>query len=357
MYKKILVSLLSITIIIGTFSSCKEIKPQEIKPQETQPIPDSSSAPKQDANINPLTGNSDLNNAMIDKRPVSFIINNSPKAWPQYGISDADILYEWPYEGSSTRIMGIFADYTKTQTVGPLRSVRHDFVELSMPYNTVFIHWGGSYAGYNWIKNYNINNFDGQTGYKCFFRDKNRRKNGYSLEHTGMLSTAEFTNVLVEQQVDMNYKSSPAFNFNQQQTPIIFDDTVANSFSVKLSSEVTCDLNYDPATHKYNKSEFGKPQIDASNNTQVSTENVFILYSNITSFKNDPVLRDLHLEQGGYGYYITQGTKTKINWIKPSEKEHIKYTLEDGTPLVVNKGKSLIMFANNDEVNNTVFNS
>lgn len=354
MFKKVLITVLSATMIISSLSSCKKVEHKEVVSKN---VSESSSEAPKPTNINPLTGTADLNPSMLNKRPVSFIINNSHSAWPQYGISDADILYEWPYEGSATRIMALFADYTKPQTVGPLRSVRHDFVELSIPYNTVFVHWGGSYAGYNWLENYNINNFDGQSGYESFFRDQNRLDSGYSLEHTGMISTSAFTQTLQSNNIDMNYQTSPAFKFNESETPITFPDTMANSVSVKLSGEVTCDLNYDAATKKYNKSEFGEPQLDASNNVQVSTDNVFILYSNITSFNGDPTLRDLHLEDGGYGYYLTQGTKTKINWTKPSVESPIKYTLENGEELVVNQGKSLIMFAYNEESSNTVFNS
>lgn len=352
MLKKIIISVLATTLLLSSFASCKKVQPQPATPKESV----SSEAPKP-TNINHLTGVADMNPAMLNKRPVSFIINNSHSAWPQFGISDADILYEWPYEGSATRIMALFADYTKPKTVGPLRSVRHDFVELSMPFNTVFVHWGGSYAGYDWINKHGINSFDGNTGYESFFRDEGRLNSGYSLEHTGMISTSAFTQTLQSNNIDMNYQTSPAFKFNDKETPISFEDKVANSVSVKLSGEVTCDLNYDPATKKYKKSEFGEPQKDASNNAQVQTDNVFILYSNITSFNGDPILRDLHLEQGGYGYYLTQGTKIKIKWIKPSEKSPIEYTLENGDPLVVNTGKSLIMFAYNEETENTVFNS
>lgn len=354
MYKKIFACILMSCLVVGNLSSCKKVETK--KTELSSQVSTSSEVPKP-TNINPLTGTADLNPAMLQKRPVSFIYNNSHSAWPQYGISDADILYEWPYEGSATRIMAVMADYTKPKTVGPLRSVRHDFVELSIPLHTVFVHWGGSYAGYNWIEKYGIDNFDGGSGYKSFFRDQDRLNNGVSLEHTGMLSTADFTETLSSNNIDLNYENKPAFKFNDTETPIVFDDKVANSISVKLSGEVTCDLTYDTATKKYNKSEYGEPQLDASNNVQVATDNVFILYANITSFDGDSILRDLHLEQGGYGYYITQGSKTKINWVKPSAESELNFTLESGEPLTVNVGKTLVMFAYDEEASNTVFNS
>ena len=78
---------------------------------------------KAESTINPLTGEEvTAQEAVV--RPQSFIINNAEKAWPQCGISEADIVYEWPYEGSATRLMAVFTDCTAAETVGPLRSGR-----------------------------------------------------------------------------------------------------------------------------------------------------------------------------------------------------------------------------------------
>jgi len=44
----------------------------------------------------------------------------------------------------------------------------------------------------------------------------------------------------------------------------------------------------------------------------------------------------------GTGYYITNGKLVNINWSKSSRADRTKYTLEDGTPLVLNPGNTYI---------------
>ena len=45
------------------------------------------------------------------KRPLAIMIENTPDALPQFGIENADVVYEAMVEGSITRLMGIFENY------------------------------------------------------------------------------------------------------------------------------------------------------------------------------------------------------------------------------------------------------
>ena len=299
---------------------------------------------KAESTINPLTGEEvTAQEAVV--RPQSFIINNAEKAWPQCGISEADIVYEWPYEGSATRLMAVFTDCTAAETVGPLRSVRHDFVEMSMPLNTIFVHWGGSKPGYAALKSYDIENVDGMTGYSCFFRDQDRLNAGTALEHTAMVDTAK----LVEQIAKLGYATEteiePAYQFNTEEEPIVFEDVLATDVTIQISGETTCNLQYDAEIEKYTKYEYGRQQVDANNDQPVELDNVFILYGRISSYDGEHVWRDLKLEEGGTGYYLTRGTKTPITWEKKDQNAGFVYKKETGEELVVNPGNSWVIIA------------
>ena len=75
--------------------------------------------------INPLTGEAVEE---LLTRPIQVSIDNAAPARPQSGLSAADIIFEYPVEGSITRIQAIF--YTKLpETVGPVRSARPYFVD------------------------------------------------------------------------------------------------------------------------------------------------------------------------------------------------------------------------------------
>ena len=65
------------------------------------------------ANQNLLTGVPDLTDGAIGKRPVAVMVNNVSYAMPQYGVGQADIIFEIPVEGDATRFMALYGDYTQ----------------------------------------------------------------------------------------------------------------------------------------------------------------------------------------------------------------------------------------------------
>ena len=120
---------------------------------------------------NPLTGLK-MNESAIGKRPVAFMVENTPPARPQWGMDDVnyapDIILEAEVEGGISRMLWIWADYNKMPyMVGPVRSARPPFVRFSEFFDAMFVHWGmsetgGGYTGadyYFW--NDGVNHLDG----------------------------------------------------------------------------------------------------------------------------------------------------------------------------------------------------
>ena len=88
----------------------------------TQPPPSTSTAPAVAANAGPLTG------LAVDPpgpaRPALVVkIDNAPKARPQAGINDADVVVEEGVEGGVTRFATLFQSHD-APAVGPVRSAR-----------------------------------------------------------------------------------------------------------------------------------------------------------------------------------------------------------------------------------------
>ena len=61
---------------------------------------------------------------VVDRRNMAVMIDNIKIALPQYGISQASIIYEAPVEGRITRLMALFEDYDDLDHIGPVRSSR-----------------------------------------------------------------------------------------------------------------------------------------------------------------------------------------------------------------------------------------
>ncbi len=75
-------------------------------------------------NINPLTGLEVSDPAVLDRKPVGVKINNYPRTdRPQWGLSLADIVYEYYHNNDLPRFHAIFYGQDAT-TAGPIRSGR-----------------------------------------------------------------------------------------------------------------------------------------------------------------------------------------------------------------------------------------
>ena len=74
--------------------------------------------------INPLTGLPSTS-VVQNSRPVAVMINNHLDSLPQYGITQADIIYEIPVEGGITRFMAVYENYSTVPNVCSVRSCRY----------------------------------------------------------------------------------------------------------------------------------------------------------------------------------------------------------------------------------------
>ena len=80
---------------------------------------------------NLLTGLATLTDEAVGKRPVAVMVNNTKASFPQYGIAQADIIFEVPVEGAETRFMAMYGDYTQVPKICSVRSCRMYFPEFS----------------------------------------------------------------------------------------------------------------------------------------------------------------------------------------------------------------------------------
>ena len=126
------------------------------EPAEPDPAPETPEEPIADpdlfvpeGNVNPLTGLCDgISDEALERRPIAVMINNMIKALPQWGISQADIIYEMLAEGRITRLLAIFQDYSKIEYLASVRSARPYYLELALGHDALFVHAGGSPEAY-----------------------------------------------------------------------------------------------------------------------------------------------------------------------------------------------------------------
>jgi hypothetical protein len=96
------------------------------------------------ADVNPLTGLKVANPALLERRPVLVKISNLPRSnRPQWGLSLADIVFEYYTEEGCTRFAAIFYGQD-AEIAGPIRSGRFFDTNVVTGYKAIFV-FGGAY--------------------------------------------------------------------------------------------------------------------------------------------------------------------------------------------------------------------
>ena len=72
-------------------------------------------------------------------RPVAVVVENDPRARPQTGLGDADVLYEAVAEWNLTRFVAVLLDRS-AEVVGPVRSSRAYHAAIAAEYEAAFAH-------------------------------------------------------------------------------------------------------------------------------------------------------------------------------------------------------------------------
>lgn len=342
--------LLAVVLVVSSFAGCNKDEPEPETTEPTTTPVETTTEPPLPENINPLTGVADLSEKSIGSRPVAIMVENSPEARPQWGISTPDIVIEGVAEGGITRMMWVYADVEKIpEKVGPVRSARHDYVELARGMNAIFVHWGGSNGakygltlGYQTIRNLGVNNIDGMNG-TYFFRDTTRAT---SIEHRGCTTKTNIINAISNlgyptKQINdtwMPYSVFPNENSSVELTP-------CSEISAYFANGYVHNFKYSNAENKYYNYLNNRVMTDGNNGSSMAVENVIILYVPVSTLNTKEGHKDWNLETtNGEGYYAYGGEVQQICWSKAGKSEPLKITTPGGEELAVKQGQTWMGF-------------
>ncbi len=344
---------MAILLMVSSFAGCQ-------KEQKYEQTPDVESTNNEESttesnvlpeNVNSLTGKADLSDGAIGGRPIAIIVENSPAARPQWGLTTPDIVVEGVVEGGITRMMWIYADAEKIpDKVGPVRSARHDYVEIAKGMNAIFVHWGGSdengyTLAYPTIKNLGVNNIDGLTySGSCFYRDTTRNT---SSEHRGCTGGAKIQSAIAK----LGYSTKQTVENWQPYDVIAGSENAAqgNSNATGVCSQITLTFSngyihtfkYNEAEKKYYNYLNNKVMTDGNNGKSMAVENVIALYVPVSTLKTKKGHQEWNFEAtNGTGVYVSNGVKQEVSWSKSGKSGALKIYSADGKELVVNNGQT-----------------
>lgn len=351
--KKTISITLAVLLLLTIFTGCN-ISSNE-NPNSIEELHQSTlEIPVQVFDVNPLTGEEKGDNFPEGQRPVAIMINNLPKALPQAGIIDADVIFEMVTEGGITRLMAIYDDISKVRRVGPIRSTRDQFVQLLLPINAINVHIGSSIFATEMLRKYEYITVDGvYLGTTTFQFDQNRSNLGFANEHCFYTDAVSIWNGISENNIDPKGGTIKLFDFVNPDTPARTAELEASSVAFDFSSVSDASFVYDTETKKYKKFSFDVPHIDENTGEQISFDNVIIISTTVTLKMGGPCT-DFDYISGGEGYYFTNGSYEKITWKKSAEDKPLELYSLDGTSLKVNRGKSYISVVDKDTLASTL---
>lgn len=289
---------------------------------------------------NPLTGVAGLGDTAAGQRPIAVVVENAPPARPQWGLCSPDIVIEGVVEGGITRMLWLYADVNTIPKVGPLRSARHDFVEMAEGLNAVFVHWGWSYVAEDAIISRKIDHINGLNGV-YFFRDNSRNVDS---EHRGYTNGESIATALKDKNINTQVGETYAapFKFVKENAVRTPGGSACEKVSFAFSSSYKHDFRYNTADKIYYNYMNDDPMLE-DGGRQMAVTNVILLYCPVASYDNT-ILMEMDLT-GGSGLYVSNGASETITWKKGNTPTApLKLYAADGTELQLNPGKSYIGF-------------
>lgn len=268
----------------------------------------------------PLTGVE--TDKVADRPALAVKIENSTDARPQWGLEDADNVWEEVVEGGITRFVAVFQSKTPSR-IEPIRSVRPMDAQVVGPLKGVFAFSGGQPPFIAGAKAAGAQVITMDAGNPGFHRDPARRA-----PHNVFADTKDLF-----AQASSSRAVPPPRQFVFAQTAAeataATDGKPAKQATVHMSGAYVPGWTFDAGKHVYLRSERGVPSVSAAG-TRLSATNVVILRVRVVQTKyKDPAgnpVPDTVLQGTGAATVLTGGKAVTGTWSKSSTTSPVKLT-------------------------------
>ncbi|GEN53731.1 DUF3048 domain-containing protein [Halobacillus faecis] len=277
----------------------------------------------------PLTGEPTSEEA--DHRALSVMVNNHPKARPQSGLSQADLVYEVLAEGQITRFLALFHSDIP-DTIGPVRSARPYYFEIADGFHALYTYHGASMAINQKVARSGVDFLDGA------MYDNNgwlfERSSDRAAPHNSYLLTEG-----VEQAVaSKGYEAEGAPEALPFSGEGLYDGTPVEDVQVTYGSRTNVSFTYDEEKEQFLRSSDGEPTIDRLNGERIAADNVMIIETDHRII-DGAGRRAIDLTSGGNGFLLQKGKMKEVEW-KNVNGRLLPY--KDGSPLAFIPGKTWV---------------
>ncbi|MFC0273202.1 DUF3048 domain-containing protein [Metabacillus herbersteinensis] len=287
-------------------SACNnnEDKTKTEQPVEEEPT---SAVVEEEKAVYPLTGIEA--EAEINQRAVAVMINNHPDARPQSGLHKADIVYEVLAEGNITRFLAIFHSEIP-DIIGPVRSARDYYVDLSKGFNALYISHGWSPDAREKLESGEVDFLNGLFYDGTLFWRADHRK----APHNSYISAENIAKGAEAENISLNEDVEP-FKFLTKEELDSLQGESAKKVVIKYDNSPTWQ-----ATYEYNQEEQNYTRYSANEQTvDLESEEPIILDNILVVEMQHEVIdnagrRGIDLTSGGKAILLQKGIAEEVHW-------------------------------------------
>jgi hypothetical protein len=302
----------------------------------TQPAPSTTTAPAVAANAGPLTGLAA--DPPGPARPALVVkIDNAPRARPQAGINDADVVVEEGVEGGVTRFATLFQSHD-APAVGPVRSARStDLLFARQLGRPLFAYSGANAVFEGLVQKAPLVNV-GVSRFPTAYHREPGRPAPYNLFSE--------TKALFASAADDVTPPPPLFSYRAvgEAPPETGSEPAPRVQAVwKLNITTTVVYSWDEASKSFRRTTDGAPHLDAAG-VQVAPQNVVF---QVVSYHNTGLVDrsgaqvpEADLVGEGDAWVLTGGRLVKGHWSRPADDRTTTYTLPSGEPIRLTPGRT-----------------
>lgn len=266
-------------------------------------------------------------------RPIAVMLGNNPSARPQFGLPEADLVYEFPAEGGITRFMALYY-HNEAERIGPVRSARPYFMDRAFDWSAVFVHVGYSPQALVYFDANKVHHIDEFSSAKSFWRDKSRKAPDNLFTSTGNLRA---------RMAELKYEGEKelwAFQFAPD--ALIGKGEEAKTIEIYYPEKMNrAAFRYDAQEKLYHRFTGGKPHVDGATNKHLQAKNIIIQYVKTKVMDSEGRLEVAMVGKGKIQFF-SQGRVIQGTWAKESLKTPTYFYDEEGSPLTLNPGQTWI---------------
>jgi len=334
--RKILVAVIVLVLIGAGLLTWQHFKGSSSTTTTTTAAGGSTTTTVPTAPIAPLTGLADPTGISLRRPALTVKIENTPEALPQWGINQADVVYEEIVNGGITRLAAIFNSHAPLK-IGPVRSVRPTDTQVVWPLGGIFAYSGGAEYAVASISTAPVKQIDESSAGSAMFRAPNL----YPPHNLFAIGPKLFA--------FGGKPVPPPALFSYRPTGTSPVGKPASRFIVPFPSIYAVTWTWDTATLSWDRTLFAKPDVTGTG-VRESPKNVVVMWVTYVNGIGTEASY-ANLQGRGPAAIFTDGKVIHGIWSRgPAKGDVIQYTTVAGQTLQLTPGQTWVELLNSGAV-------